>query len=235
MGASQCKVWYLNCGRQGHAVWLSDMEGAKPQLRIMLDGECVFSGDPATVPEHGELLRQPLENSALVVSMEKTSKLPIYRLLWDGREVEDDLTMLQNKSKSVDLSDVYTVRLKAMEVTMQEAPIKEGSTQLKSTAFFTIIANLYTNRETGGRKAAKSPAASGQIQLCSGVSSHRFSALDEIHGKISAYYATLPDVRVVGGCCVGGRGLERAWDFWTADSVAYRFAAHAAAGDAGAA
>ena len=134
-------------------MWLTDIEGTKPRLRVYVDGECVFTGEHASVPSHGEILRQPLEGSALVISMEKSKKGLAYSLTWDGRAYQDDLAMLKDKSSSVDMSDSFNVRLKAMEVKMEDAPVKEGSTQMKSTAFFTIIANLYTTK--AGSKTSK--------------------------------------------------------------------------------
>lgn len=177
-------------------MWVTDIEGMKPPLRVFVDGDLVFQGDHSSVPEHGEILRQPLENSALVVSMERHSKQPSYSLQWDGRDYADDLSLLRDKKSTVDMSDTFTVRLKAMEVKMEEAPVREGSTQTKSTAFFTIVANLYTTRHRDKGGEIKSPSSSGQIQICSGVSSHRFSTLLDLHDKIAAYYtASLPDVR----------------------------------------
>lgn len=177
-------------------MWLYDVEGAKKPLQVLVDGGVVFQGDHAAVPEHGEILRQPLENAALVVSMERVSKQPVYTLQWNGRDYPDDLSLLREQRSTVDLSDSFTVRLKAMEVKMEEAPVKEGSSQTKSTAFFTIIANLYTTRHKGKGGELKSPSSSGQVQVCSGVSSHRFSALLDFHEKLSYYYSSaLPGVR----------------------------------------
>ena len=147
-------------------MWLTDIEGTKPRLRVYVDGECVFTGEHASVPSHGEILRQPLEGSALVISMEKSKKGLAYSLTWDGRAYQDDLAMLKDKSGSVDMSDSFNVRLKAMEVKMEDAPVKEGSTQMKSTAFFTIIANLYTTKAG----SAKNPPG----MYISAVSPHFF-------------------------------------------------------------